>query len=213
MSTNKQSINSIAQSHLLHESFFMGNVEYRNFCNLNQEEALMVWEWRNHPAIRKWMYHSDIIPRENHFLFLKNLPKKTDNFYWLILEEGEYLGVINFSNFENYQSEWGFYLNPNLFGKGKSTNLIFNALNFFFKKLDLTQVYGFVRCDNHIALRFHDFIGIQKTGTQYIKVKNVNVLFERREMPRERWLSGNYTLQYWKDAHAKYKAKRKANQE
>ncbi|MFT5253744.1 MAG: UDP-4-amino-4,6-dideoxy-N-acetyl-beta-L-altrosamine N-acetyltransferase [Flavobacteriales bacterium] len=209
MSTNKQTVKSTIKSHSLHESFFMGNIELRNFCNINREEALMVWEWRNHPAIRKWMYHSDIIPQENHFLFLKNLSTKTDNFYWLILEEGEYLGVINFSNFENHQSEWGFYLNPGLFGKGKSIHLIFNALNFFFKKLELTQVYGFVRSDNCIALKFHDFMGIQKTGTQHIKVKGVNVLFEKREMTRERWLKGNYTLQYWKDAHAEYKAKRK----
>ena len=210
MSANNQSIHPTTQSHLLHESFFMGNIEFRNFCNLNKEETHMVWEWRNHPAIRKWMYHSDFIPLESHLLFFKNLPKKTNNFYWVILEEGEYLGVINFSNFEGHQSEWGFYLNPDLFGKGKSTNLIFNALNFFFKKLDLTQVYGFVRCDNYIALKFHDFIGIQKTGTQYIQVNNEDVLFEKREMTRERWLKGNYTLQYWKDAHAAYKAKMKA---
>jgi UDP-4-amino-4,6-dideoxy-N-acetyl-beta-L-altrosamine N-acetyltransferase len=210
MSTSKKSSNSKTKSPLLHESFLMENIECRNFCTMNRAEALMVWEWRNHPAIRKWMYHSDIIPLANHFLFLENLSKKTDNFYWLILEEGEYLGVINFSNFESHQSEWGFYLNPSLFGKGKSIHLIYNALNFFFKKLDLTQVYGFVRSDNSIALKFHDFIGIQKTGTQYIKVKDVNVLFEKREMTRERWLKGNYTLQDWKDAHAEYKAKKKA---
>lgn len=195
--------------HPLHQSFIMGKVQLRSFCEISSQEAEMLWSWRNHQDIRKWMYNPDPIPKENHFKFLENLPNKTDNFYWIVIEDGEYLGVVNFTNFKEAYTEWGFYLSPELFGRGKSINLLYNALNFFFKCLDLDYVYGFVRCDNQIAVKFHDFIDIQKTGLKEIDVKGENILFEKRVMTKERWLSNNMTLQDWKDKRAKEKANRK----
>ncbi|MEM6966563.1 MAG: UDP-4-amino-4,6-dideoxy-N-acetyl-beta-L-altrosamine N-acetyltransferase [Bacteroidota bacterium] len=202
-------IKDIPTQHFLHQSFRMGNVQFRSFCEANAEEAATLWKWRNHPDIRKWMYNPEVIPRENHYQFLENLPQKNNQFYWMVMEEGTHLGVINFTNFEASHTEWGFYLSPDLFGKGKSIHLIYHALNFFFKHLNLEYVYGFVRADNHIALRFHDFMDIQKTGYQEIKVSDVNTLFEKREMTQQRWLGKNMTLQNWKAKRAKEKENRK----
>lgn len=39
---------------------------YKNFVGLTLEEVKLVWEWRNHEDIRKWMITKDIIPFENH---------------------------------------------------------------------------------------------------------------------------------------------------
>lgn len=38
---------------------------YKNFVGLTLEEVKLVWEWRNHEDIRKWMITKDIIPFEN----------------------------------------------------------------------------------------------------------------------------------------------------
>ena len=47
----------------------VGLYSYKNFVTLNKRQIDSVWEWRNHPDIRKYMYNSDIISYENHLRF------------------------------------------------------------------------------------------------------------------------------------------------
>lgn len=42
----------------------VGLYSYKNFVTLNKRQIDSVWEWRNHPDIRKYMYNSDIISYE-----------------------------------------------------------------------------------------------------------------------------------------------------
>ena len=51
----------------------VGLYSYKNFVTLNKRQIDSVWEWRNHPDIRKYMYNSDIISYENHLRFLEAL--------------------------------------------------------------------------------------------------------------------------------------------
>ncbi len=49
----------------------LDDMSLTNFIDLSDSKKLMVLAWRNNEDVRKWMYTSDIISKEEHFSFEK----------------------------------------------------------------------------------------------------------------------------------------------
>ena len=47
--------------------------KFINFINLNDDEKLIVFGWRNNESVRKWMYSDDPISLDTHFKFIESL--------------------------------------------------------------------------------------------------------------------------------------------
>lgn len=153
------SFNSASSFHTFdhfHQSFVDREVLFIHFSQLDEALAREVLAWRNHPEVRKWMYNKNVISEETHFQFLQLLPRQKQRYYWVVKEGDKNLGVIDLSNYQAGKSEWGFYLNPNLMGGGKALHLFHHALHFFFHKLQLQQVYGYVDCLNTDSLLLNE---------------------------------------------------------
>lgn len=179
----------------LHQSYRIGpNLTFLNFNDLDPQQALDVLRWRNHEQVRKNMFTKEVIPIERHFEFLKELPLQSKRFYWVIVENGQHLGVIDLTDYQGLKSEWGFYLSPDFFGKGKAINFLFHALNFFFHTLGFEQLYGFCNYKNIRALLFHDLFGIKHQG--YIKKKNSHEesWYSHRIISAKNWYEEDLTL-------------------
>ena len=60
------------------------NIELINFTDLLLEEKKMILEWRNHQAIRKWMYNQEAISLVEHLNYIKSLSFKKDRLYFMV---------------------------------------------------------------------------------------------------------------------------------
>lgn len=99
----------------LNKNIDLENASLISFINLNDEEAEMVRQWRNHDEIKKWMYQDHIISPEEHARFINGLKEDGRNFYWLAKnKQREAIGVISLNrvDFKNGNAYLGIYSNP-----------------------------------------------------------------------------------------------------
>lgn len=166
-----------------------------NFIDLTELEALDVLRWRNHPQVRECMYQKEIISKEQHLNFIQSLSQQDKRFYWVLKEDGKALGVIDIVDYQKSKSEWGFYLNPDFFGKGKSINLLFHGLNFLFNTLQFQSLYGYCHYKNTKALLFHDLFHIHHQGYKQIEVgQGILEWYSHRTITAQNWKGQNATL-------------------
>ena len=175
--------------HKLHQSYTIEEgVWCISFTDLSMQQELEVLRWRNHPDIRRHMYHKESISEIEHQSFLRKLPEQEKKFYWVLQEGNTSLGVIDIVNYQGTASEWGFYLNPDLFGQGKAISLLYHALNFFFRTLQFKQLYGFCHYKNVRALLFHDLFYIYHRGYQKISAGTSHDWYSHRVIDASTWL-------------------------
>lgn len=141
---------------------------YKNFVNLTDEELLLILQWRNHPDIRKCMNNTEPISEESHLNYCHNLKNREDVIYWLILKENKPVGVLNIIDidYENGICEPGFYLAPEVMGRGESIFVLSNYKDFLLNKLGFHALVGHNYADNKPALVFTMFFGAEITGIE-----------------------------------------------
>ncbi len=157
---------------LLEENILFDEIECVNFTNLKNWEKDTVLKWRNNENIRKWMFNTDIIKKEEHYNYIETLINNEKDFYYLIKLKNEMIGVINLKDVDlNVKTcHMGIYANPDSSVNGKGSillNVIIN-LAFFSAKLNIIKLEVFE--ENIKAINFylkHKFI---KTGVKKHKL-------------------------------------------
>ena len=71
-----------------------GEMRFKHFTKLLNEEKLMVLEWRNRDEIRKWMFNQDPIEEAEHLKFIDSLEQDDRNFYRLVFQNASPVAVI-----------------------------------------------------------------------------------------------------------------------
>lgn len=183
-----------SQSDHFHQSFVDEDLLFIHFSKLDRELAKEVLAWRNHPEIRKWMYNKDVISEEDHFQFLQSLPRQRQRYYWLVKEGEKNLGVIDLSNYKTGESEWGFYLNPDYIGGGKAFHLFHYALHFFFHRINLKKVYGYVACENSNSLLLNELFDMKLAALIPKEHEGLVYWYAQYELSREAYLERDLTL-------------------
>lgn len=151
----------------------MENIELINFIDLTIEEKNMVLQWRNTPEVRKWMYNQNEITLQEHLDFIDSLKLMDDKLYFLVKEENDYIGVVDFTQIKSNESlHMGIYANPNVRGKGKL--LLEIIIDFSFNKLDVKKIYSEVFQKNVKAYELYERYKFNKIATR--KVNNEEVL-------------------------------------
>lgn len=181
--------------HYLHQSFELADGKcLQNFLDLSTQEAAMVLEWRNDPSIRKWMFNSRMVNQNEHTQFLESLSLQQERFYWMVNVKNQPIGVIDLCKYDPQQSEWGFYLNPNIRGTGLGILLVHTALEFFFRKLKIEKLYGYVFTSNINALLLHDLFHISFQHFHKFFKNGKVYCCEYRSIDRSSWMSQNVDL-------------------
>lgn len=91
-------------------------LELINFTDLTDEQILMVLRWRNDERIAKFMKNKSVSEQE-HRNFISNLKNDETKRYFLVKEDSDYIGVIDFVDIAADSCEFGIYANPELKGK------------------------------------------------------------------------------------------------
>lgn len=170
---------------MLHQSYTIDNVSIKNFIDLDEVTLLNILEWRNSECVKKWMYKTDIISKENHMSFCESLKYNYTMGYWLMSIGAKQIGVFNLTKYDviNQTGEFGFYLNPKYFMSGLGIDLFYIALDLFFSKFQLNSIYGFVKCSNASAMLMNDFFGLHHMKIISIEAEN----YSERVITKEEW--------------------------
>lgn len=145
-----------------------------------QADTQMIWQWRNHIDVRRWMFGQDEIALADHE---KWYGKQLDhaNMHLLIFEvAGEPMGFVNVTQItvDKYQTltasktksnektaSWGFYLSPNSAkGQGLGFALGVLAIAQIFNTTDIGKITAQVLAYNTASLALHRKLGFSETG-------------------------------------------------
>lgn len=139
---------------------------YKNFIQLTDEELLMILTWRNHEDIRKCMNMTARIPVEDHLNFCHNLKNREDVCYWMILRREQPIGVLCIVDidYKNETCEPGFYLSPEIMGRGESLFVLSNYKDFLLNELNFKGLIGHNYKDNTPSIVFTMFFGAEITS-------------------------------------------------
>lgn len=132
-------------------------IEFINFTKLDSNVLKEILVHRNSDRIRKNMVSTELISEESHLNFCHNLKKDKNNLYFLVRDEQELIGVVDFKNIDHIRHTYepgGYCIShnsdfPNLWG------YVLSASTFICLKFKLYFPKILVKKDNHQALLFN----------------------------------------------------------
>lgn len=134
---------------------------FRNFKEINSEDLKTIFEWRNHPKIRKWMTNKQLIKWNEHLNYIESLKTNTTKEAYLCDYNNSPIGVINvLKNTKNNEAEIGFYISPSKLNNGYGLRLGFYGVRFLFQTKGFDKIT--VRCqkNNKSILKLCNFLNI-----------------------------------------------------
>jgi len=146
-----------------------------DFVDLSEDERLKVWRWRNHEAVRKWMYHPEPFSLKEHLVFIQSLVERKDKQYYLVKNQDEYLGVIDFVNIDFClkSCDFGLYANPEKAILGIGSLLEMMGIYYAFNVLDLNTINVEAFFENRRSLGLHKKFGFEVTGKRLFNEKEI----------------------------------------
>lgn len=127
-----------------------------NFCDLNEDEALEVLEWRN--SVKEWMFDSSTIDKKRHFEFIKSL-KTSKNYYFVAKDGDEALGVVSIKSDRSI----GIYAKPN--SRGVGWRLLEAIVWYGFYVLKYEDLFVLVFINNTKAIRLYEKFGFKRVNS------------------------------------------------
>ena len=124
-------------------------------------------EWRNLPDVRRYMYTDHVIPQAEHDAWFARMLTDDRCKYWIIVCDGEDVGVVNLVNIDCAHSRcyWAFYLvSPNIRGKGVGSWVEFATLRHVFEDLKLEKLCCEVLGFNQAVVEMHKSFGFVQEG-------------------------------------------------
>ncbi len=135
---------------------------FSNFLDLDSVETELVWKWRNNVAIRRWMYHSEIILFENHLKFIEKLKIKKDKIYFLVKREQNPIGVFSIVDIKGQSGEWGYYIAPEYHHHSLGVEFYYYTLKYVFEVLNFNKITGLALVKNKSANSLNGLFGFTK---------------------------------------------------
>lgn len=151
----------------------LNNIELINFVHMSLKETTMVLSWRNHESIKQWMYNATLITLENHLTYIDTLKDSSDKLYFLVKQDNNYIGVIDFTNINkhNQSSEFGLYANITLKGMGE---VLLNCIcDYAFNNLNIRKLIAEAFIENERAINLYKRFNFKETKEKIIKNKKI----------------------------------------
>tara|TARA_Y100000780_G_scaffold232164_1_gene261258 strand:- start:1421 stop:1966 length:546 start_codon:yes stop_codon:yes gene_type:complete len=122
--------------------------------------------WRNAPEVRKNMYTSRIISKDEHHVWFNTLKTDQSKAYFVAIIDQIKSGVIGFTAIDETKAHasWAFYTSPQA-KPGSGSIMEFNALNYAFDTLKLQQLNCEVLGFNTKVIKMHGKFGFHVEHT------------------------------------------------
>ena len=139
----------------------MNDHSLRPMVEADLEQVLV---WRNHPEVRRYMYSTHEIRKDEHCVWFTNANNNPAVALLIYEQEGKSQGFVNITRTHSAEvADWGFYLAPDA-PKGSGGGLGKQALNYAFEQLRLHKVCGQALGFNTRSIAFHKRLGFTEEG-------------------------------------------------
>lgn len=147
--------------------------------SVTNNDADMIFEWRNRDQIRKNMYNSEIIEYDTHKKWFKSILVSNNSQYFIYEQENIPLGLVSFTNidYDNKHASWAFY-SSDFSVRGVGSEMEKLALQHAFIKLDLNKLCCEVLDFNFPVVRFHQKYGFKIEGVRKQQYRRGNEYFD-----------------------------------
>ena len=149
-------------------------------------------EWRNDPAVSKWMYTNHEIGEEEHNAWFDAMLADASKVYWKIVTDGVAVGSVFLTGVsgQGKSCEWGMYLaDVNARGKGAAQAACALSFRHAFNELSVDVVTCEAVAQNENAIGLYESVGYVRTGLQTDAVKRGNEMLSvvTLELTRDSW--------------------------
>ena len=156
-------------------------ITLKNFVDLPQDEMIEVLSWRNHDDIRSWMYSHETITLENHLAFIDSLKTSTDKHYFVVIKNGNPIGVIDLVDTTTTSASLGLYSNPFSDRKGIGTIILRALMRYAYDTLGLEVLHLEYFCGNEKAKTLYEKFDFVPTHEEDKNGQKIICMEHRRE--------------------------------
>ncbi|MBJ2126453.1 UDP-4-amino-4,6-dideoxy-N-acetyl-beta-L-altrosamine N-acetyltransferase [Flavobacterium sp. IB48] len=160
---------------------------YVNFTDLNNEELLLVFNWRNNYEVRRWMYSTDLVELDNHFNFVERLKTDKSKLYFLVKRNNLPVGTFSLTAIEDDEAEWGYYIAPDYHHKNIGVEFYYYVLEYIYLNLKMKTLKGYALTANKSANSFSDLFSFSKVISEFKSSENSDDEYFFRELTENVW--------------------------
>jgi len=143
-----------------------------NFKLITEADIEQVRLWRNTPRIQNNMFHRDEISVEQQKAWFDKLAQDMSQQQFVCHLDNKPIGVLNFSNINEDECEWGCYIGDEHIMPGFGLVLAVCALDFAFNELGVISLNAQVLSSNTAPQKIHKLlrytVNPQKTNSEII---------------------------------------------
>jgi UDP-4-amino-4,6-dideoxy-N-acetyl-beta-L-altrosamine N-acetyltransferase len=159
---------------------------------ISQSDKASLRQWRNDPAVSKWMYTNHEIGEAEHHAWFDNMLIDSSKVYWKIVADGVAVGAVFLTGVsdDGKSCEWGMYLaDVDVRGKGVAQAACALSFRYAFTDLDMKIVNCEAVEQNENAIGLYESVGYVRTGLQTDAVKRGDEMLSvvTLELTRESW--------------------------
>ena len=159
---------------------------------ISQGDKASLRQWRNDPAVSKWMYTNHEIGEAEHNAWFDTMLADASKVYWKIVVDGVAVGAIFLTEISAPEKscEWGMYLaDVDVRGKGVAQAACALSFRHAFTDLGMKVVKCEAVAQNEDAIGLYESVGYVRTGVQAPAVKRGDEMLSivTLELTRESW--------------------------
>ena len=168
---------------------------------ISQSDKASLRQWRNDPAVSKWMYTNHEIGEAEHHAWFDNMLIDSSKVYWKIVADGVAVGAVFLTGVsdDGKSCKWGMYLaDVDVRGKGVAQAACALSFRYAFTDLDMKIVNCEAVAQNENAIGLYESVGYVRTGLQTDAVKRGDEMLSvvTLELTRESWnITESHVLQ------------------
>jgi len=132
---------------------------FKNFITLDSNEIKNVFNLRNQPFIREWMFNKKVITWEEHITFLDYLKNDTSKNYLYVLRNNEFIGVYSVNKIKNFSGQAGFYISMEARKQKLAFEFLYFCLEYIFQSTSIAKLYGLEAINNKNAFTLNKLFG------------------------------------------------------
>lgn len=118
MQVETATVNLKASKYNLRKAIWQLSLRGVNYTELTEDESKQIWQTRNLPHIRQWMFDPNPFSWEEHSRFVASLAQRPDKLYMAFFEGEQLVASYDMIDIHDSQAECGLYLHPDYEGKG-----------------------------------------------------------------------------------------------
>jgi len=145
------------------------NLTANDLTTLPREKIIEVLEARNHPDVRSKMLNKNIISLEEHLAFVENLLADSTSRQFMIRQDDDFVGVVNFKDIDWVNKSASFGIYANLLRKvSMAGDKLMIAADFIIKKIGLSSISLMVESGNFKAQNLYEKWGYEVVGSEKV---------------------------------------------